>query len=128
MAGKGRPRAFPTEEDFSNAVREYLEHCEGNGRYPNIAGFCSYNWITRETFYKQEEYYSDAFKKVQNLLEDAAINGNAKESIKIFYLKNKFGYKDKQEIESKNVNLNADYSELTDEELEKKAKELGIKV
>lgn len=48
----------------------------------------------------------------------------------IFWLKNRQGYKwkDKQEIESKNVNLNAEYSDLSDEELEEKAKNLGIEV
>lgn len=53
-----------------------------------------------DTFYAQKEYYSEAYKRVQGILEDAVINGKANDTMKIFYMKNKFGYKDKQEIDA----------------------------
>ena len=74
---------------------------------PNIAGFCVYCDINRDTFYAQKEYYSDTFKKIQDILEDATLNAKINDTFKIFYLKNKFGYKDKQE----NVNIETNYEE-----------------
>lgn len=101
MAGKGQPRAFETEEIFKAKFIEYIEDCNSKDKLPNVAGFCAFNWITRETFYAQKNYYSDTYKKIQELLEDSALNANIAPAVKIFYLKNKFkdSYKDKQEIE-----------------------------
>jgi len=124
--GKGQPRSFLTEDDFKQAFDDYLDYCmnyKPNPKMPNIAGFCRYKWITRETFYKQDEYYSDTFKKIQNVLEDEAINSN-NTTMGIFYLKNKFGFKDKQEIEQVNVNVE---SELTEEEADAILKKYDIR-
>lgn len=64
--------------------------------------------IDRDTFYAQQEYYSDTYKKVNDILEDRTINSkDINDTFKIFYMKNKFGYKDKQE----NVNIEASYEE-----------------
>ena len=50
-------------------------------------------------FYRISEY-----KKVNDILEDATINSkDINDTFKIFYMKNKFGYKDKQDIDA-NVN------------------------
>lgn len=101
MADRGHPRSFKTEEDFKQAFLDYLSLCEADKKLPNIAGFCRHRWITRETYYKQKEYYSDTFKKIELALEDAALNTDIAPAVKIFYLKNKFSsdYKDKQEVE-----------------------------
>lgn len=94
-------RAFKTKEIFIDKFREYIDNCASEEKLPNIAGFCVYCDITRETFYAQEEYYSDTFKKVNDILEDATINSkNINDTFKIFYMKNKFGYKDKQDIDA----------------------------
>ena len=96
---RGNPRRFATEQDFHNAVVEYLEACELKYKhFPNIAGFCVYHDITRETFYAQKNYYSDTYKKAQEMLENAVINtAHGSDTMKIFYLKNKFGFKDRME-------------------------------
>lgn len=112
-------RLFSTEQDFINKVEDYINFCDEYERYPNIAGFCSFAKIHRDTFYAQKEYYSDTYKKVQEILEDEAINSRfANPAVKIFYLKNKFGYADK--IEQTSVireEPKFDLSKLTDDEL-----------
>ena len=101
-------RAFKTKDIFINKFKEYINKCKTEKELPNIAGFCVYSDITRETFYAQQEYYSDTFKKVNDILEDATINSkDINDTFKIFYMKNKFGYKDKQE----NINVDTSYEE-----------------
>lgn len=100
-------RAFKTDEIFKNKFLEYIEYCEEKGKLPNVAGFCAYNDINRDTFYAQKELYSDTFKKIQDILEDATLNAKTGDTLKIFYLKNKFGYRDKVE----NVNVQTSYEE-----------------
>lgn len=118
---KGQPRAFKTDEEFYNKFIEYVEYCNKEQRLPNVAGFCVYADINRDTFYNQKEYYYDTYKKVNEILEDEALNNKyINDTLKIFYMKNKCGYKDKQEIDS-SVNVNS-YANLTEEELRKLAK------
>jgi hypothetical protein len=105
---RGHPRSFLTEDDFCNTFEEYLSSCIATEQLPNIAGFCWFSKITRETFYKQKDYYSDTYNKIQDALENAALNHKAT-AMGIFYLKNKFKYRDR--IETENVNLNHDMSE-----------------
>lgn len=98
-------RKFKTEQDFVNKVIEYISYCEGKSRLPNIAGFAVYCEMNVDTFYAQKEYYSETYKRVQAILEDGVINGKANDTMKIFYMKNKFNYKDKIE----NLNVETDY-------------------
>ena len=94
-------RAFKTEKDFENKFKEYIKYCKGEERLPNVAGFAVYADINQDTFYAQKEYYSETFKKVNDMLEDEALNNKTQNDAKvIFYMKNKCGYKDKQEIEN----------------------------
>ena len=98
MAKSGKPRTFKTEQEFIDKINEYLIHCNDLRRFPNISGFCAFMQIHRGTFYDQKDIYPDTYKRVQDILEDEAINSaNANPVIKIFYLKNKFGYADKIE-------------------------------
>lgn len=99
-------RTFKTKKDFENKFKEYIQKCKTDKELPNIAGFCIYCDINRDTFYAQEKYYSDTFKKVNDILEDATINSKEiNDTFKIFYMKNKFGYKDKQDV---NANVNTE--------------------
>ena len=95
--GKGRPRAFETSKDFEQRFTDYIDYCAESKRFPNIAGFCRYCHITRETLYKQQEYYSDSYNIVMSVLEDEVLQDNTYRSQ--LYLKNKFGYRDKQEVD-----------------------------
>lgn len=99
-------RAFKTAEEFENKFIQYIQQCKNEKELANIAGFCVYANINRDTFYAQKDYYSDTFNKVNNILEDRTINSREiNDTFKIFYMKNKFGYKDKQE----NINVETDY-------------------
>lgn len=97
-------RAFETEKDFENKFNEYISYCKKNDRLANIAGFSVFADISRETFYAQELIHPYTFKKINQQLEDEALNckclGDARV---IFYMKNKCGYKDKQDIETTNT-------------------------
>ena len=124
MAGKGQPRIFETDQDFKDAFIEYIEYCRTNKRFPNIAGFCAYKWITRDSFYAQREYYFDTYNRVRDLLEDEVFQHNTYMSQ--LYIKNTFGYKDKTEVQNTNVNI--DGGELNEEEARKYLKENGIEL
>jgi len=94
-------RAFETNDDFKNKFIEYIEYCDKNQKLQNIAGFCVYCDINRDTYYAQKDYYSDTYKKVELFLEDSVINNkHISPTEKIFYLKSKFGYIDKQVIDN----------------------------
>lgn len=115
--GKGHPRSFKDEKEFQDTFNKYIDECIKNEYLPNIAGFCVFADITRETFYNQEEYYFDTFKRIQNILEDKVINARINDTFKIFYLKNKFGYKDRTELDSNvnaNININEEDKKLLD--------------
>lgn len=91
-------RAFKTAKIFEDKFKEYIEYCKKNERMPNVAGFAVYANINQDTFYAQKEYYSESFKKVNDMLEDEAINNHTLNDARvIFYMKNKCGYKDKQD-------------------------------
>ena len=95
------PRAFKNDKEFKDKFVEYINYCENKQRLPNVAGFCVYCDINRDTFYAQQEYYSDTFKKINDMLEDEALNNKyTNDTLKIFYMKNKCGYKDRQEIDN----------------------------
>ena len=122
---RGKPRAFKDAKAFESKFIEYITYCRENKRFANIAGFCAYCHIVRDTFYAQKEYYSDTYTIVNDILEDEVLQENTYRAQ--LYLKNKFGYKDKQEIESKNTNtnINTDISDLPPEALEEIAKAQG---
>ena len=96
-------RKFKTAQEFENKFIDYIRVCKDNDKLPNIAGFCVFTDMNRDTFYAQQEYYSDTFKKVNEILEDETINADINDTFKIFYMKNKFDYRDRKELGA-NVN------------------------
>ena len=44
-------RAFKTKDEFINKIKEYVEVCKTKKELPNVAGFCVYCNINRDTFY-----------------------------------------------------------------------------
>ena len=93
---KGQPRKFQTAEEFEEMAVRYVEHCRDNGEFPNVAGFCVFCDMSDDTYYRLKEYYCESYKKVQLLLENAALNSRAaSDTVRIFYMKNKCGYADR---------------------------------
>ncbi len=110
-------RAFKTDKEFEDKFVEYLNRCKVEKELPNIAGFSVFAEIDRDTFYAQQEYYSDTYKRVNDMLEDRTINSkDINDTFKIFYMKNKFGYKDKQESVSVNMSYEDYLKKVTDED------------
>ena len=104
---KGQPRTFKDEKEYMEAFIKYMNHCKRNKELPNIAGFCWYHKITRQNFYDQGVYYFDTHEIIHQGIENGALNHH-NATIATLYLKNKFGYKDKQEVEQTNLNINTD--------------------
>lgn len=124
MSGKGRPRAFKDALEYQNKFKEYIDHCIAQKRFPNIAGFCVFMDITRDTFYAQKEYYSDTHNKVRNMLEDEVLQHNT--YMAQLYIKNTFGLTDK--VENVNSNVNVDASDFESvEEAREYLRKLGVK-
>lgn len=118
---KGQPRRFSNDKELEEAMTEYIGWCLENRHLPNVAGFCVHCDITPETFYQQKNYYPDAYQKINALLETAVINNPfANDTMKIFYMKNKFKYTDKvqQEIVTPEPIKIQHFERLTDEQLE----------
>jgi hypothetical protein len=107
--GRGKPRTFSNEKELIDMLNEYVRLCKEEWKcLPNISGFCVFCDIHRDTFYQQKSYYSDTYKKAQDILENAVINSrHASDTMKIFYLKNKFRYQDrtKEEVEPIEINV-----------------------
>lgn len=98
-------RKFKNAKEFENEFLNYLNNCKDNEKLPNVAGFCVFEDMNRDTFYAQEELYSDTFKKINDMLEDEALNCKClSDGRVIFYMKNKCGYKDKQEMDTTSSN------------------------
>lgn len=122
MAKMGRPRTFKSGEEFLNKINEYVEYCEEQEKFVNVAGFCRFCGIHRQRYWEQKEYYPDAFLMAEEILEDETLN-NRKNPVPIvmMYLKNKFDYKDKIETENVNTNVNTnknyDLSNLSTEQI-----------
>lgn len=112
-AKTGRPRRWADADAFISDVRAYITECAETGKFANVAGFCVYAHIHRDTFYAQKDAFSDTYKEANELLEEAALQSaitGYPPSVLIFYLKNKCGYKDRQEIDS-NINAQVGLSE-----------------
>jgi hypothetical protein len=90
-------RIFKTEAEFVKKFKDYLKYCEKNEDMPNIAGFCVYAKIAKNSYYSQKKIYPDGFSQVEDMLENAVINAKkVSPAMKKFYMENKMNYNDKQ--------------------------------
>jgi len=91
---------------------------------PSITGLCIHLGITKETWseYSKLEMFSDSITRAKEKIERYNIDQlYRKEQVNgvIFNLKNNFGWKEKQEVENTNINLNnnLDLTGLSTEEI-----------
>ena len=97
---RGKPRKFQSEDGFQQAFVDYIEHCVTQKLQPNVAGFCVFCDMTKDTFYSQREYYPDCYQKVRSALEDTLVNfhhftGMSNPAMAIVQGKNTFGWDDR---------------------------------
>lgn len=120
---RGRPKQFESEDIFMKKFNTYLKKCIQKERMPNVAGFCGFCRMSRETYYKQAVYYSDTYKVIENILEDEVINTKAVgDTMKKFYLINKFDYLENSSLSISNAGnpfeiKSTDLSGLSDDQL-----------
>ncbi len=116
---RGKPRAFPTESDFQDAFYRYIKHCFQKQLLPNISGFSVFCDISPDTFYAQQEYYPDTYKKVRAALEDCLIQherfGQKNPAMAIVQGKNTFRWDDtgKGKVDSSVLDIDIDIDEET---------------
>lgn len=128
MALWGRPRKYDNVDAFDEKIISYFT--EENLPW-TVTGLCLHLDFTRETLcqYDKLEGFTDSIKKAKLKIESYLENEMMKSRNPtgyIFNLKNNFGWKDRQEVESynRNENVNQDVTDLTDEEREKRISEL----
>lgn len=102
-----------TEETTLNKLNEVLTYCKNNPKNYHL-GYALIEcdvypewWSYIANTYEDNDNVFKAIKKVEVLLEQRIINSTLTGDIKsaamaIFYLKNKHGYKDKQEVDQTN--------------------------
>lgn len=110
-----------------NKIKEALEEYIDKTEIPIISEFCYKNGIRKQRLY-EFEVLSDSTKKLiekkEAQLERLSLQNKINTTQAIFSLK-QLGWRDKQEIEHKgNLTIHAQLSALTDNELNKKIKEL----
>ncbi len=125
MADKGHPRAFKDDNAFRDKFLEYVKYCNKEERFPTIVGFCVFADITRETYYKQKEYYSDTYLKTRHMLEDEIWQDKTHRGP--LYLKSVFGHTDRQQVTSENTNKNVNLEVDSIEEADRIIKEFNKK-
>ena len=102
-----------TEETVLNKLNEVLTYCKNNPKNYHL-GYALIEcdvypewWAYIANTFEDNDNVFKAIKKVEVLLEQRIINSTLTGDIKsaamaIFYLKNKHGYKDKQEVDQTN--------------------------
>lgn len=125
----GRPVKC-TPEELHTKFTEYIKKCKDSEEFANIAGLCVFLDISRETYYEYKnnrKEYSDTISKIERKLEDVTIQKGMERSNSFvqFYMKNKFGYSDKQEIDYTETHSKEQQKEL--DRLQNKSKVINLK-
>jgi hypothetical protein len=104
----GRPLLYTNVEDLQRDIDDYFNICEEENRPYTMSGLALHLGMSRQSLvnYGNKDDFFDTVKqarqKVENYLEEH-LYGSSVTGV-IFNLKNNFGWKDKQEVDS-NVNL-----------------------
>lgn len=101
--------------EASNPGRSKKEH---TSKFPNIAGFCRYCGIGRETYEELAEKYPRQFGRLCDVFEDEALNSEISPSLITAYLKERIGYgrEDDDEKTDGDINVFFEHDVLRDGE------------
>lgn len=127
----GRPAHFKDSEKLYNAFLAYVMACKKTDRPLTVSGFCcsidSYRDMLSE--YAKKPEFSSTIKRIyssiENDLEERALSNLVNGTVAIFSLKNNFGWKDKQEVESNNTNHNMN-AEISAQELKEEIRKARL--
>lgn len=122
-----RPLKFATPEILQEKIDDYFNMCDKEKRPYTISWLALHLDTTRETLLEYEweiewreksETFAYTIKKakqrIQVFVEERLYWNNV--TWIIFNLKNNFGWKDKQEIDNNNVNLDVKWEDLSEEQ------------
>lgn len=127
----GRPLLFKNAEELEKRIELYMQRCCERERPITMSGLASYLGVSRQTLvnYSYKDEFVDTIKKARDMvqadMEERALCGLSNPTFSIFSLKNNFGWVDKQEVSSKNenVNKNIDLSHLSTKDIKQLLKE-----
>jgi hypothetical protein len=127
MARVGRPPKVP-EADMPELVQKFADYIDG-AAIPIIAEFAYKNDVPRTWLYERPEFLTllkKCIDKKEAALEIGALKGELNPTMSIFSLK-QMGWKDKQEIDSNNINHNTtqDITQLSTDERRARIDELN---
>lgn len=123
---QGRHKKY-TPVRLRNKIVEYFAKCEQKGTPPTVTGLTVHLKISRETFYSyaREEETKDILETarylLENWLEERLVMARHNPTGIIFALKNRFGWKDVQTVETNT-------SDVSEEELLAKIAALAPKL
>lgn len=112
VAETGRPLKYKTEKELSEAIEKYFKNTPE--REWTVTGLAMTIGLDRKALveYGNKEEFSNTIKKAKEKVQESYEKDLRRygRSGDIFALKN-FGWKDKQEVESTNENINMTYEE-----------------
>lgn len=121
MAG-GRPKLFKSLEELEERIEEFYAYCEMNKKPLTFERLSTFLKVDRKTIYnyEQRDEFFPCIKAVRDRiladLMEKGMEGQINATFGIFCLKN-YGYADKQEVTSTNVNKNVSLEHLSKDEL-----------
>lgn len=123
----------PTLIRFQKILKAKAGNISETAKALNVSRRCVYDWLEDDLTFKQA--YDDQLESLIDFAESKLLSSinNGSDTATIFFLKTKGkvrGYVEKSEIDhtTKGDSLNKALSNMTDEELEQKLKELNAKM
>lgn len=96
----GRPPKYASEAELQETGYQYFDGLEAR-EMPSKAGLCLFLDISRDTYSEYRKKFPDTIRRFDSMIEVAWIQRlpSSSSSGSIFYLKNAFAYRDKQETD-----------------------------
>ena len=120
---------YKTPKELKGKITSFFNKYEKSGRIPTIEMLGVHLGMGRKSILNYQgdsrfkKIITDAKDKITAFKVEAMLNGEGSTAGIIFDLKNNAGFKDKTEVEQ--TNLNHDLTNLSEEDLKKKLKELN---